>query len=109
MRPSDASSITPQLYISDIGTAHNNLEELGITHVVSLLHRNPHLPNCVPPDKRLHIKIMDKASSDILKFLETTTAFITAAINADTKNKVLVCPSPELALNSHKHFADVLW
>src|SRR5438270_5155909 len=87
-----ASPITSQLYLSDYWTARNGtkLEELGITHVVSILHFVPKLPQCIPADRRLYIEIDDDSQADILKHLEKTTTFITAAISEDTKNKVLV-------------------
>ena len=87
-----ASLITPQLYLSDYWTTQNEakLKELGITHVVSLLSTGVTLPEFIPADHRLYINIVDTADSDILKHLDTTTAFITAAINEDTKNNVLV-------------------
>jgi len=50
----------------------------------------PDLPPCIPANQRLHIDIEDKSSADIFQSLETTTAFITAAISADPQNKVLV-------------------
>jgi len=88
-----ASPITPQLYLSDYWTARNvtKLDELGITHVVSVLHFVPKLPQCIPADRRLHIKIDDDSEADILKHLEKTTTFIIAAISEDPENKVLVC------------------
>ena len=89
-----ASLITPQLYLSDYLTAENNakLEELGITHVLSIVSSSaPNLPTFIPADQRLHINIVDNVNSDILKHLDRTTTFITKAISEDTKNKVLVC------------------
>jgi len=95
-----ASLITPQLYLSDYLTTQNEakLKELGITHVVSLLSTVPRLPECIPADQRLYIDIADVHSSDILKYLEKTTAFITAAISENTKNKVLVCHPPGILI-----------
>jgi len=92
-----ASLITPQLYISDYWTAHNNakLKELGITQVISLFAKNDRVPDLqeydIPADRRLHIDIADSHYADILKHLEMTTAFITAAIGEDKNTKVLVC------------------
>jgi atypical dual specificity phosphatase len=88
-----ASLITPQLYLSDYWTAQNEakLEELGITHVVSLLFTGaPQLPEFIFTDRRLYIHIKDREDSDILQHLDTTTAFITKAITEDPTNKVLV-------------------
>ncbi len=88
-----ASCITPQLYLSDYLTSQDEakLEELGITHIVSLLGSGaPRLPKFIPANQRLHIDIIDNEDSDILKHLDMTTTFITAAINEDLKNKVLV-------------------
>ena len=100
-----ASLITPQLYLSDYLTAENTakLEELGITHVLSIVTTAPNLPTFIPADQRLHINIVDNINSDILKHLDRTTAFITKAISEDTKNKVLVCVSHS-APNSHHNF-----
>ena len=94
-----ASLVTPQLYLSDVWTAKDDakLKELGITHVVSVVSAvddgASQLPQCIPANRRLHIDVEDWEYADILKHLGTTTAFITAAIEEDAKNKVLVCYS----------------
>jgi len=91
-----ASSITPQLYLSDLSTAENDakLKELGITHVVSVVAGSaPNLPQFISVDRRLHIDVEDDRYARILQHLGETTAFITAAIEEDANNKVLVCHS----------------
>jgi hypothetical protein len=88
-----ASCITPQLYLSDYSIIQDEakLEELGITHVVSLLSSGaPRLPNFIPASQKLYIDIGDNEDSDILKHLNMTTSFINAAVNEDPEQKVLV-------------------
>lgn len=88
-----ASQISPRLYLSDYRTARDaqKLQELGITHVISMLEFAPDLPEAIPKDRRLHIAVLDDPKADILTHLETTTAFIIAALNESITNKVLVC------------------
>jgi len=88
-----ASRIMPRLYLSDYWTARDvqQLNELGITHVVSLLDFNPKIPDCIAREKKLHINIYDESRANILQHLPTTTAFIIAAIQENETNKVLVC------------------
>ncbi len=90
-----ASQITPRLHLSDYRTARDaqKLEELGISHIISLLEFPPDLPEIIPADRRLHIAVADDPKADILKHLGTTTSFIIAAFNENTSNKVLVCSS----------------
>jgi len=98
-----SSCITPQLFISDRSTARNEekVKELGITHIISLTPGcAPELP-CIPANQRLHIELEDKDYVNILPFLQITTAFISAAIKSDPRNKVLVC---QFILNSLLHF-----
>jgi hypothetical protein len=86
------SRITGQLYLSDYLTARNSqkLQELGITHIVSLLEHSPTIPDCIPSEKKLHVAIDDLPEVNILQHLPTTTAFITAALQEGRENKVLV-------------------
>ncbi|KAF9269078.1 phosphatases II [Marasmius fiardii PR-910] len=86
-----ASLITPQLYLSDYLTAHDSseLSRLGITHVISVLEFDVHIPDSIPEENKMHIRIADRPESDILIHLERTTEFIRAAVE-DKNNRVLV-------------------
>ncbi|KAF7799690.1 hypothetical protein EIP86_010932 [Pleurotus ostreatoroseus] len=88
---SKASRILPRLYLSSyrVAASEEELDELGITHVVSVLE--------YPPDyssedkyKTLRIRIEDTLQANILEHLETTTAFIRDALAENATNKVLV-------------------
>jgi len=87
-----ASRITPRLYLSDYGTARNQnkLEELGITHVISVIEYIPDLPEVIIQTRRLHLPLPDQADVNILEHLDATTAFITAALEENETNKLLV-------------------
>ncbi|KAF9531721.1 protein-tyrosine phosphatase-like protein [Crepidotus variabilis] len=87
-----ASQITPRLYLSDYWSARDaeKLQALGITHVLSVMDIVPQIPEIIPASQRLHISIQDVANADLLKHLETTTAFIVAALDENLTNKVLV-------------------
>ena len=87
-----ASSITPRLYLSDYATARNSekLEELGITHVISVIERVPDLPEVIPQTQRFHLRLADTFEANILRHLDATTAFITAALEENETNKVMV-------------------
>lgn len=94
------SAITPQLYLSDIESAENDaiLEELGITHVVSVLRPPVSIPERIPIGRQLCIDIDDLCDSDMLIHLDNTTTFIREAIEADPQNKVLVCYSNSILI-----------
>ncbi|TFK74953.1 phosphatases II [Pluteus cervinus] len=87
-----ASRISSRLYLSDLLIAEdaNELKRLGITHVVSVVELQPDIPETIPLEHRLHIPIADKSDVDILSHMETTTAFIGAALSANEANIVLV-------------------
>ncbi|THU86236.1 phosphatases II [Dendrothele bispora CBS 962.96] len=87
-----ASLIVPRVYISDYTTAssRDQLSELGITHVVSVLELDPVIPDSIPKENRLHISVLDRPDADILVHLERTTEFIKNALDAAAKNRVLV-------------------
>ena len=87
-----ASLITPRLYLSDYGTARNSkkLEELGITHVISVIEHIPDLPEVIPQTQRFHLPLSDSFKANILEHLDATTAFITAALEENETNKVMV-------------------
>ncbi|KAF7317893.1 hypothetical protein MKEN_00877200 [Mycena kentingensis (nom. inval.)] len=87
-----ASLIVPQLYLSDYWTAHDEKDilRLKVTHVVSVIDREPTLPDCIPAERRLRISITDRASANISEHLSQATEFISAAINESDKNCVLV-------------------
>jgi len=87
-----ASCITPRLYLSDYGTARNpnKLKELEITHVISVIEHIPDLPEVVIQSRRLHLPLPDLAEANILEHLDATTTFITAVLEENKTNKVLV-------------------
>jgi atypical dual specificity phosphatase len=87
-----ASRITPRLYLSDYGTARNpsKLEELGITHVISVIEHIPDLPEAIIQPRRLHLPLPDLAEANMLEHFDATTAFISAALEENETNKVLV-------------------
>ena len=86
------SLITPRLYLSDYGTARDSkkIEELGITHVISVIECIPRLPEVIPQTQRFHLRLSDSFEVNILKHLDATTAFITAALEENETNKVIV-------------------
>jgi atypical dual specificity phosphatase len=88
-----ASLILPRLYLSDFTTAHDadQLERLGITHIVSLLQAAPTYPPSMAHIRKLHIAINDDSTEDILKHLPITTEFIRNALEENPDTKVLVC------------------
>lgn len=87
-----ASPITPRLYLTDYCTARNSkkLEDLGITHVISITECRPDLPKVIPQTQRLHLRLSDIPEENILEHLDATTAFITAALEENETNKVMV-------------------
>lgn len=87
-----ASLITPRIYLSGLHTARNKdeLTNLEITHVISVIERQPTLPTSITPEQTLHIPIADQQDVDILIHLETTTNFISSALAQNETNKVLV-------------------
>lgn len=87
-----ASPITPRLYLSGYWTARNQnkLKELGITHVISVIEHIPNLPEAILQTRRFHLPLPDLAETNILEHLDATTAFITAALEENETNKVLV-------------------
>ncbi|KAJ7035600.1 protein-tyrosine phosphatase-like protein [Mycena alexandri] len=87
-----ASLIVPRVYLSDYFTARDpkQLSRLKITHVVSVLEREPTIPDYIPDNHKLHISVADRADVDIQQYLTQTTAFITAALEENEENNVLV-------------------
>ncbi|KAJ6485832.1 protein-tyrosine phosphatase-like protein [Mycena sanguinolenta] len=87
-----ASLIVPRVYLSDYFSARDEglLAQLNITHVVTVLDRDPTIPKCIPEDHRLHISIADRNDVDIQQYLTQTTDFITAALAENENNNVLV-------------------
>jgi len=87
-----ASLITPRLYLSDYGTARNSkeLEELGITHIISVIEGKPDLPEVIPEIQRHHLSLPDTCETIIIHHLDTTTAFIREALEENETNKVMV-------------------
>jgi len=90
--PRTASRITSRLYLSDYWTARDEekLKTLGITHVISVIEREPALPAIIPLQNRLHLRLIDQPTVNILEHLDTTTAFIVSALEENESNKVLV-------------------
>jgi atypical dual specificity phosphatase len=87
-----ASLIVPRVYLSDYITARDPeaLNRLGITHVISVLEQDTNIPDFIPTEHKLHIRIPDQADADILVYLDQTTEFIIAALAENVSNKVLV-------------------
>ncbi|KAI0056047.1 phosphatases II [Artomyces pyxidatus] len=87
-----ASLIVPRLYLADLSTARSEAElsQLGITHVVSVLEYTPTFPASFAHLQKLHIRIQDRSDVDILRHLETTTAFIRDALAENESNVVMV-------------------
>ncbi|KAJ7695040.1 protein-tyrosine phosphatase-like protein [Mycena rosella] len=88
----NASLIVPHLYLSDYFTAHDEkqLAKLGITHVVSILDREPTIPECIPETHKLRISVADRADVDIQQYFTQTTEFIRAALAESEENNVLI-------------------
>jgi atypical dual specificity phosphatase len=95
-----ANQVRDRLYISDYRTARNpeEVERLGITHVVSVMEGCPVIPATVLSDNRIWISVMDTSETEILEHLERTTEFIKKALEGNENNKVLV------STVSHKHW-----
>jgi atypical dual specificity phosphatase len=87
-----ASEILPRLYISDLSFAENPacLSSYGITHILSTLPDNIHIPPLHPPPHRLQIKIEDFPFAELAAHLPTTTAWIRDAIMSSPDARVLV-------------------
>ncbi|KAF9563932.1 phosphatases II [Agrocybe pediades] len=88
-----ATRVIPRLYISDYWTSTNaeKMNELGITHIISLLDFKPlKVLESIPLDRRLQITIRDAPDSNILQHLDNTTAFIKQALEENSENQVLV-------------------
>ncbi|KAF8196801.1 protein-tyrosine phosphatase-like protein [Mycena galopus ATCC 62051] len=82
----------PRVYLSDYFSARDEkvLAEFNITHVISVLDRDCHIPECIPEDHKLRISIPDRSDVDIQKYLTQTTEFMTAALAESEDNNVLV-------------------
>ncbi|KAF6761561.1 protein-tyrosine phosphatase-like protein, partial [Ephemerocybe angulata] len=87
-----ADEIVPRLYLSDLWTACNpeKMEDLGITHVISVIEHRPALPDSVPIQRRLQVFLADRGDANILVHLGETTKFIADALAENETNKVLV-------------------
>ena len=86
-----ASEVLPRLYLTDLFTARDEaqLTSLGITHVVSVIEREPSLPP-TQSLRTLHIPLSDNADQDILTHLPVATSFISNALAEDPNSRVLV-------------------
>ncbi|KAJ7623519.1 protein-tyrosine phosphatase-like protein [Roridomyces roridus] len=87
-----ANLIVPRVYLSDYFTATDERElgRLGITHIVTVLDRQPAIPDCIPQEHRLLVSLADRSDADIISHLDQTTEFITAALAENEENNVLV-------------------
>lgn len=87
-----ASQIIPRLYLSDLQTAQDAtaLTRHGITHVISVIEREPNIPDIVPNERHMHIPLADRDDVDILGHFKATTDFIRAALAENATNRVLV-------------------
>ncbi|KAI5995423.1 protein-tyrosine phosphatase-like protein [Pisolithus albus] len=86
-----ATPITQCLYLSDAFTActRGNLENLGVTHVVSAFEAN--LSTVFGEDIAvMHVPVKDNSDADISKWFDAVVEFIQEALDIDEKNKVLV-------------------
>jgi len=88
----EASQILPNLFLSDAFTARwgRTLDELKITHIISVLEEPVTFPTTVRPLKLLHIPASDNASTDLLSFMDQTTEFIKEAIGTNKQEKDLL-------------------
>lgn len=92
-----ATPITQRLYLSDAFTAcaRGNLENLGVTHVVSAFEAN--LSTVFGEDiVVMHVPVKDDSDADISKWFDAVVEFIQEALDVDEKNKVLVRDSGAL-------------
>ena len=98
----NATLIIPRLYLSDYFTACNNdeLDRLGITHVVSVMENDISLPDRILKSRTLHIRATDRFDEDLLTHFPKTTQFISAALAENDSNKVLVSSHSLLQLES---------
>lgn len=101
-----ASLITPRVYLSDYFTARDTDEliRLGITHVISVLEYDTDIPECIPEEHKLHLRLADSMDVDILEHLDGTTDFIISALAENEMNKVLVRFSNSQSLSSAQSF-----
>jgi atypical dual specificity phosphatase len=85
-----ASEVLPRLYLTDLFTARDEeqLNALGITHVVSVIEQAPVLPQ--KSLRTLHIPLSDTSDQDILVHLPLTTSFIRDALAESPDSRVLV-------------------
>ncbi|EJD53808.1 phosphatases II [Auricularia subglabra TFB-10046 SS5] len=85
-----ANEVSDRIYVSDLYTATSKtaLNDLGITHVISLLQSEITLPVDVKSHLQLHIA--DVPSSNILQHFNETTHFIRDALAGSENHRVLV-------------------
>jgi len=102
-----ASKIAPRLFLTCLATAvdKDQLTNLGITHVLSILEDAPTFPSTVAL-RKLHISIPDNAGEDILEHLPTTTAFIRGALAESPSNRVMVRHKTIQSVCDHSHEID---
>jgi len=95
-----ATLIIPRLYLSDYFTACNSdeLDRLGITHIVSVLDNDISLPDRIPKSHKLHVRVADRSDEDLLIYFPKTTQFISAALAENDSNNVLVSSHNLLAI-----------
>ncbi|KAI6126474.1 protein-tyrosine phosphatase-like protein, partial [Pisolithus croceorrhizus] len=86
-----ATPITQRLYLSDAFTAcaRGNLENLGVTHVVSAVETD--LSTVFGEGiVVMHVPVKDSSDVDISKWFDAVVEFIQEALDAHEQNKVLV-------------------
>ncbi|KAI0738587.1 protein-tyrosine phosphatase-like protein [Daedaleopsis nitida] len=85
------SRIFPRLWLSSRSTAVDatQLAALNVTHIVSVIERQPKIPRMHNNPTTVHYALQDSEDADILRHLGSATAFIRAALS-DPSNVVLV-------------------
>ncbi|KAF8661270.1 hypothetical protein AX16_001371 [Volvariella volvacea WC 439] len=87
-----ASLIIPRLYLSDIFTAcdQQELTRLGVTHIISAIEETANIPDSIPDENILHIRITDRMDVDILSHFDSTTQWIRTVLAESEDNVILV-------------------
>jgi atypical dual specificity phosphatase len=88
------SLVLPQLYISDLysATSPQTIDDLGITHILSLHTANTDLPFGTKRFRRLSIELEDTPKADLHSHLPLTIDFLRQSLssNHEDSNRVLV-------------------
>ena len=85
----EASQILPNLFLSNAMTARwgGTLDQLKITHIISVLEEPITFPRTEQPLKLLHIPASDDSTTDLLAYMDQTTEFIKEAIGTDKRDQ----------------------